>query len=218
MSSGKCLVLYLCLLLPVVSLAERKSCTFLWNKKPAYEISQQQVVDAFHQSFYDSSVYKPLYCDLNILRFYYTLKENYENLKSNDFNVYFFTTKYWVKYRDQEIKFLVSNQRQDPKNTKSPRGWNFHVVLEHKGVIYDFDYSNRPRPTGLKEYLKSFLVDQKVLTVSDGMYVGDHQKILIYKIPGKFFFEKNNHHVGYERFHGLIFDNFKPKTLKDFEL
>ena len=61
-------------------------------------------------------------------------------------------------------------------------------------------------------------MDQKVLTVSDGMYVGDHQKILIYKIPGKFFFEKNNHHVGYERFHGLIFDNFKPKTLKDFEL
>lgn len=218
MSMGKCLVLYLCLLLPAVALAERKSCTLLWSKKPAYELSQQQLFQVFNQSFYDSSVYKPLYCDLNILRFFYSIKEIHENINPKDFNVYFFTTKYWVEYRDTEIKFSVANQRQDLKNQSNPKGWNFHVVLEHKGVIYDFDYTNQPKPTGIKEYLKTFLWDQKLLTVSDGMYVGDHQKILIYKIPGKFFFEQYNHYVGTEHFHALIFESFKPQTLKDFKL
>ena len=218
MSMGKSLyliVLCICIYGTNQAWAEKRSCNiFSWESSQVAHSSLNQI---FKDNFSNSTIYKPSYCYNNVYRLFKLFQHLHPGLKAGDFKVYFFTTKYWVQYRDEQIKFQLVEQRKNPQ-VEFTSGWKFHVVLEYKGVIYDFDFSNQAQPMKFDNYISRFFDKAQVVNANQGVHIGGASHILVYKIPGRFFLEKHKHIIDVEEFHYLLFKKFKPKPLTDYNI
>lgn len=61
------------------------------------------------------------------------------------------------------------------------RQWSYHVVLEHGGMIFDFDYTNQPRVDTIATYFERMFLDEDPKPLN-GFYVGRKWKLKEYGI------------------------------------
>ncbi len=56
------------------------------------------------------------------------------------------------------------------------RQWSYHVVLEHDGMIFDFDYTNQPRVESIATYFERMFLDEDPKP-RNGFFVGREIKL-----------------------------------------
>jgi len=71
----------------------------------------------------------------------------------------------------------LARDEADPRE----RQWSYHVVLEHGGMIFDFDYTNQPRVDTIATYFERMFLDEDPKPLN-GFYVGRKWKLKEYGI------------------------------------
>ncbi len=79
------------------------------------------------------------------------------------------------------------------KTRTGTRDWFFHVVLEYRGRIYDFDYTDAPKSVPRRKYFEEMLrpeEDVQVRAIPAKEYLRDFDTIVGWQYRGYFFYWK----------------------------
>ncbi|MSP19682.1 MAG: hypothetical protein EXR74_08940 [Bdellovibrionales bacterium] len=71
------------------------------------------------------------------------------------------------------------------KSTTQEKNWYHHkFAIDNKGMVYDFDYSNSPRPTPFNKYVEDmYLNEDECLTPRGGEFcAGRKNKLIDYEL------------------------------------
>lgn len=117
------------------------------NRRP--EKSPDDLLSLFKKGYGDDQTYLKGACCDNVCRLV-------KQMKAAKLDLTQARVLYLLKQSDEEEGLAPQKGRQRLQL------WSFHVVLELKGQIYDFDYSDEPTPVTSREYFTSmFTIPEK---------------------------------------------------------
>lgn len=120
------------------------------------------VVRAFEASFLRG--YQANYCRQNIENF--VRRANEAGLDLSRANIIELTNKGGSVFGMLNAEHARNQGRLLPKPIDGMRlgpgetNWDYHVILELDGKIYDFDYGNTPQVVGVRSYIKKMFLDE----------------------------------------------------------
>lgn len=77
---------------------------------------------------------------------------------------------------------LVNAEFARSKLSPTETNWEFHAVLELDGLIYDYDFGNRPVVAPVKEYFEKMFLNEKPQGAPSSFYVGREGKLRDYEV------------------------------------
>ena len=103
----------------------------------------------FEKSYFDLTIYKQNWCNRNVRNLYGAcFAHEPSNHKAHV--IYLLSVN-----SDEQMKKDVPTIRVYPFSARSgTRVWNFHVILERDGLIYDLDYTTQPQITDVFTYFE----------------------------------------------------------------
>ncbi len=143
----------------------------------------------FRELFQSKKTYRCLECHGNIKRFLLKLKHQNPNLRWDEFRVLYITHKDFPTEPGPDVGFHVKKARgslQTPEHTEYVF-WNFHVVVEFRGKIYDLDFTDTAQPLYTADYVDQFFIsknEQHDLQAMDGIQLeGSTSDLVVFVIP-----------------------------------
>ncbi len=198
--------------------AEGFRCEELFTVKSTSPL-ENAISRTFAEVFRSKSVYRCLECHLNVKRFFNRLRTNYPKYDFSEIKVLYITHQKMPFDSSPEVGFHIKRARGSAQHGESSEFvfWNFHVVIEFRGKIYDFDYTESPTTLPLRDYVREFFLTAKEVEQLAHEYnldlEGPTNELIVYAIPGSQYFHYKNQQVNTWDFHLSLFTNYPSVPL-----
>ena len=197
-----------------LGMSEVRQCIGLF-KSTNHSTPRSELNKAFETAFSDAEVYKCSHCSGNVIRLFDAYKEAIPKLKEEDFNVLYFATQEWIQNLTPATHFHVQNARggSEIAQLKKAMGFAYHMVLEHKGTIYDLDFTENPNPIGYRDYLTQYFMTKDQIQSSDGQLKGSKEDLLVFVVPGESYLNTDPAYALKVPFHRYLILTHEPQSL-----
>lgn len=148
-------------------------------------VASSEMVNLFTKSFYTH--YESGRCGDNIIGL---LSEAHEQgIDISKARILEISNKGYSVFGLLNVEFARESGRRNPDypnsglaNLPGERNWYHHVVLEHNGLIFDFDFGNTPSVVSVADYFEKMFLIEKKREEGGNFYVGREEKLNKYAI------------------------------------
>ncbi len=206
----KALLLFFVLVCALSARAEVFRCEDFFAQKSTSPI-EDALKQTFAEAFRSKKVYRCLECHLNVMRFFDLLRANYPSYDFSEIKVLYIAHQKMPFDSSEDVGFHIKGARGSVQQDRANEFvfWNFHVVIEFRGKIYDFDFTDSPTPLSLRDYIGEFFMTSKEISELAQAYgvelEGSTSELIVYALPGTEYFAYNHHQVNTWDFHLALF-------------
>lgn len=214
------LFLFLLGILPAAG-AESVRCQELFIAKST-SVIEDAIASTFADVFRSKSVYRCLECHLNVKRFFNRLRARYPMYDFSEIKVLYITHQKMPFDGSPDVGFHIKRARGSTQQDDMSEliFWNFHVVIEFRGNIYDFDYTEYPTPLPLRDYVREFFLSRKEIDLfeqeNNVKLEGPADELIVFVLPGNLYFPYKNQEINTWDFHLSLFANHESIPLLNY--